>query len=45
MSPSVTAFAVVLFGGSVLMFAVKGGTVEVLVAANAGRGRNSSSSR
>jgi hypothetical protein len=31
----ITAFAVVLLGGSVLMFAVKGGTVEVLVAANA----------
>jgi hypothetical protein len=34
----VTAFAVVLLGGSVLMFAVKGGTVEVLVAANADAG-------
>jgi hypothetical protein len=31
----VTAFAVVLFGGSVLMFAVKGGTIEVLLTANA----------
>src|SRR5438067_12391424 len=31
----ITAFALVLLGGSVLMFAVKGGTVEVLVAANA----------
>src|SRR4030081_3553950 len=31
----VTAFAVVLLGGSVLMFVVKGGTVEVLAAANA----------
>jgi len=29
------AFAVVLFGGSVLMFVVKGGIVEVFVAANA----------
>jgi hypothetical protein len=34
----VTAFAVVLLGGSVLMFAVKGGTVEVLAAANADAG-------
>jgi hypothetical protein len=34
----VTAFAVVLLGGSVLMFAVKGGTVDVLVAANAEAG-------
>ena len=34
----VTAFALVLLGGSVLMFAVKGGTVEVLVAANAEAG-------
>jgi hypothetical protein len=34
----ITAFAVVLLGGSVLMFAVKGGTVEVLVAANAEAG-------
>lgn len=33
-----TAFAVVLIGGSVLMFVVKGGTVEVLVAANAEAG-------
>src|SRR5919201_1966050 len=31
----IAAFAVVLFGGSVLMFAVKGGTVEVLATANA----------
>jgi hypothetical protein len=31
----ITAFTLVLLGGSVLMFAVKGGTVEVLVAANA----------
>jgi hypothetical protein len=31
----VTAFTLVLLGGSALMFAVKGGTVEVLVAANA----------
>jgi hypothetical protein len=34
----VTSFTVVLFGGSVLMFAVKGGTIEVLVAANAEAG-------
>ena len=34
----VTSFAVVLLGGSVLMFAVKGGTVDVLVAANADAG-------
>jgi len=34
----VTAFAVVLLGGSVLTFAVKGGVVEVLVAANAAAG-------
>jgi hypothetical protein len=34
----ITSFAVVLLGGSVLMFAVKGGTVEVLVAANADAG-------
>jgi len=33
-----TAFAVVLLGGSVLMFAVKGGVVDVLVAANASAG-------
>jgi hypothetical protein len=32
----VVAFAVVLFGGSVLMFLVKGGTVDVLVAAHRG---------
>ena len=30
----VAAFAVVLLGGSVLMFLVKGGTVDVLVAAH-----------
>ena len=30
-----TAFTLVLLGGSALMFAVKGGTVDVLVAANA----------
>jgi hypothetical protein len=30
----VAAFAVVLFGGSVLMFLVKGGTVDVLIAAH-----------
>ena len=34
----VTAFAVVLFGGSVLMFTVKGGTVDVLAAASADAG-------
>jgi hypothetical protein len=34
----ITAFAVVLFGGSVLMFLVKGGTVDVLVAAHRGAG-------
>lgn len=34
----IAAFAVVLLGGSVLMFAVKGGTVEVLIAANADAG-------
>jgi hypothetical protein len=33
-----TAFAVVLLGGSVLMFLVKGGTVEVLALANAEAG-------
>src|SRR5712691_9334631 len=33
-----TAFAVVLLGGSVLMFVVKGGTVEVLALANAEAG-------
>jgi hypothetical protein len=31
----VTAFTIVLMGGSVLMFAVKGGTLEVLLAADA----------
>jgi hypothetical protein len=30
----ITAFALVLFGGSVLMFAVKGGTIDVLVASS-----------
>jgi hypothetical protein len=30
----VAAFAVVLFGGSILMFLVKGGTVDVLIAAH-----------
>jgi len=30
----ITAFTLVLCGGSVLMFAVKGGTVDVLIAAN-----------
>ena len=34
----VAAFAVVLLGGSVLMSVVKGGTVEVLIAANADAG-------
>ena len=34
----VTAFTLVLFGGSVLMFAVKGGTIEVLLAANEAAG-------
>jgi hypothetical protein len=33
-----TAFSLVLFGGSVLMFTVKGGTVDVLLAANADAG-------
>jgi hypothetical protein len=33
-----TAFSLVLVGGSVLMFLVKGGTVEVLLAANEGAG-------
>jgi hypothetical protein len=33
-----TAFSLVLFGGSVLMFLVKGGTVDVLIAANAAAG-------
>ena len=33
-----TAFTLVLLGGSVLMFAVKGGTVDVLLAANAAAG-------
>ncbi len=34
----ITAFAIVLFGGSVLMFLVKGGTVEVMLAAEAAAG-------
>jgi hypothetical protein len=34
----IVAFGVVLFGGSVLMFVVKGGTVEVLLAADAAAG-------
>src|SRR5438093_1196498 len=34
----ITAFAVVLLGGSVLMFLVKGGTVDVLVAAHEAAG-------
>jgi hypothetical protein len=34
----VTAFTLVLLGGSVLMFAVKGGTVDVLLAAHAAAG-------
>ena len=33
-----TAFSLVLFGGSILMFVVKGGTVDVLLAANADTG-------
>ncbi len=33
-----TAFALVLFGGSMLMFTVKGGTMAVLIAANAAAG-------
>ena len=33
-----TAFSIVLFGGSVLMFLVKGGTVEVLLAAESSSG-------
>lgn len=35
----VLSFSVALFGGSALMFVVKGGTVEVLMAANAAAGR------
>jgi hypothetical protein len=35
----IAAFAVVLLGGSVLMFLVKGGVVQVLVAAHRGVGR------
>jgi hypothetical protein len=34
----ITAFTLVLCGGSVLMFAVKGGTVDVLIAANVAAG-------
>jgi hypothetical protein len=34
----VTAFGIVLLGGSVLMFLVKGGTMEVLIAADEGAG-------
>ena len=34
----ITAFTVVLMGGSVLMFLVKGGTIDVLLAANAAAG-------
>jgi hypothetical protein len=34
----ITAFLIVLLGGSVLMFVVKGGTMEVLLAANAAAG-------
>jgi hypothetical protein len=34
----ITSFAVVLIGGSILTFAVKGGTVDVLIAANADAG-------
>jgi hypothetical protein len=33
-----TAFTIMLFGGSIFMFLVKGGTVEVLVAAHAAAG-------
>ena len=33
-----TAFSIVLLGGSMLMFLVKGGTVEVLLAAEAAAG-------
>jgi hypothetical protein len=33
-----TAFTIVLLGGSILMFLVKGGTVEVLLAAESGAG-------
>src|SRR5262245_59797785 len=36
--PSMAPFAVVLLGGSVLMFVVKGGIVEVFAAANAAAG-------
>ena len=39
----IAAFAVVLLGGSVLMFLVKGGTVDVLVAAHGGAGRSKAS--
>jgi len=35
LSAFVASFAIVLFGGSVLMFLVKGGTIEVLMASNA----------
>jgi hypothetical protein len=34
----VAAFAIVLLGGSVLMFLIKGGTVQVMIAANDGVG-------
>ena len=34
----ITAFCLVLFGGSILIFVVKGGTVDVLLAANAAAG-------
>jgi hypothetical protein len=34
----ITAFSVVLLGGSVLMFLVKGGTVDVMIAAHAAAG-------
>jgi hypothetical protein len=34
----ITAFALVLLGGSVLMFVVKGGTVDIIVAANVAAG-------
>lgn len=34
----ISAFSIILFGGSVLMFLVKGGTVDVLLIAEAGAG-------
>lgn len=38
LSAFITAFAMVLVGGSILMFLVKGGTVEVMLAADAAAG-------